>query len=64
MADTVDLDRHQQALLLGVLAVVAAVIGVLLWLLPLGLSWRDSLVLAAVVLALGFVELVVDDTSF
>jgi len=64
MSDTVDFDRRQQVVLLAVLVVVAAVLGVVLYALPLGLGWQESLVLAAIVLALGVVELVIDDTSF
>ena len=64
MTADLDLDRRQQVVLLAVLIVVAALLGVVLYALPLGFTWRESAVLAAIVLALGIVEFVVDDTSF
>jgi len=61
MPETVDLDRRRQAILVGV---VAAGIGLLLPTLPLGLGWRESVVLAGVLFVLAAVEFVLDDTSF
>jgi len=64
MPETVDLDRRRQAILVGVVGVVAAGIGLLLPTLPLGLGWRESVVLAGVLFVLAVVEFVLDDTSF
>ena len=58
------LDRRQQAIVVGVLGVVAAGIGLVLPVLPLGLGWQESVVLAGLLFGLGIVELVIDETSF
>ncbi|WP_247375418.1 hypothetical protein [Halorientalis brevis] len=64
MTANVDLDRRQQAVLVGVVGVVAAGIGLLLPTLPLRLGWRESVVFAGVLFVLAVVEFVLDDTSF
>lgn len=57
-------ERQQRGVFVAAIALLAGGFTIALALLPIGMSWRDSLIFGAITFVMAVVEIVMDNSSF